>query len=132
MLIISIFFSFQHVLYSSEYKYHYCATYYHILLLTTCFNLDEAKRSVVCKRLTNSLRNDKTLDRTKVEIVLAKMIFFVCDRLQTLSEKEENAGHQLYHPLSTPFSKALFIRIVKSLIKGVVIGDILFTIYRSN
>ena len=69
---------------------------------------------------TNPLPNDKILALTNLKAFadnkfnIAEMIISVCDRVENIVGKGENAGYQHFSPFSTKFSKEFFLRVVKS------------------
>ena len=87
------------------------------MLSAISFNLDQSK--ILSSGLVKSLPNDKILDRSKLKAfaddnikVLKKMIF-VCDRVENIVAKRENAGYQ--HLLLFPqcFQKAFYSGLLK-------------------
>ena len=68
----------------------------------------------------NPLPNDKILEMTKLKafaddkLNVAKMTISLFGRVENPMGKGENAGHQHFFPFPTGFSKALFLRLVKS------------------
>ena len=62
---------------------------------------------------------------TEEKLNIAKMMIALLNRVENTVGKGENAGYQQFSPFPTVFSKAFFLRVVKS--RDCVVKSLFFT-----